>query len=568
MTTLYSEDFPKKGPRGLVTDLDEDSSSDSIQVPPLGEPSDERRFWFQRALDYNPEAIATQPSVFDNPDTAKEYQPQADWENLHRFDPLARWSWGEEHRLIRKIDLRIMVFACFMFAALELDRSNLQQALTDNFLNDLHMNTNDYNLGNTVFRLSFLCAELPSQLVSKWVGPDRWIPTQMVVWSAVAMGQYGLEGKTSFLVCRALLGILQGGFIPDVILYLSYFYKHHELSIRLGFFWTAMNIADIIASFLAFGLLHLRGVQGQSGWRWLFLIEGLITMLMGLSAYVLMPPGPCQTANWSRGKSGWFSPREETIMVNRVIRDDPSKGTLHNREPITPKLLFKSLCDFDLWPLYIIGLTFETPMMTPKQYLTLTLRGLGFNTFVTNLLTIPSTVISIVTMLAITYLSEVTGQLTWVSILGQIWTLPFVVYLYVVDVNSASKWAVWIVMTLLLGFPNSHAIQVSWNSRNSNTVRSRTVSAAMYNMCVQASSIIAANIYRADDAPRYRRGNRVLVSLVVTNIFIYLLTKIYYVWRNSSREKKWNALSSQEQLHYLETTKDEGNRRLDFRFAH
>lgn len=141
-------------------------------------------------------------------------------------------------------------------------------------------------------------------------------------------------------------------------------------------------------------------------------------------------------------------------MVNRVIRDDPSKGTMHNREPITPKLLFKSLCDFDLWPLYIIGLTFETPMMTPKQYLTLTLRGLGFNTFVTNLLTIPSTVISIVTMLAITYLSEVTGQLTWVSILGQIWTLPFVVYLYVVDVNSASKWAVWIVMTLLLGFPN------------------------------------------------------------------------------------------------------------------
>lgn len=145
---------------------------------------------------------------------------------------------------------------------------------------------------------------------------------------------------------------------------------------------------------------------------------------------------------------------EETIMVNRIIRDDPSKGSMHNREPITPKLLWKSLKDYDLWPLYAIGLTFQTPMTTPNEYLTLTLRGLGFNTFVTNLLVIPSKALSIVFILILTYAAEVTGQLTLTAAIGQLWAIPFLVYIYIVDISAVNKWTVWIVMTLLLSFPN------------------------------------------------------------------------------------------------------------------
>lgn len=94
------------------------------------------------------------------------------------------------------------------------------------------------------------------------------------------------------------------------------------------------------------------------------------------------------------------------------------------------------------------------------------------------------------------------------------------------------------------------------------------MSAALYNMAVQTSGIIAANIYREDDAPLYKRGNHVLLSILVLNIFLYLGTKLYYMKRNAYRDRIWDAMSPEAKLRYLATTADEGNKRLDFRFAH
>ncbi|KIW85831.1 hypothetical protein Z517_01223 [Fonsecaea pedrosoi CBS 271.37] len=510
--------------------------------------------------------IATQPSIYDDPATAKYFQPTEKYENLHRFDPSARWTWAEELPLINKIDWKVTTWACIAFFALDLDRGNLSQANTDNFLEDLSLSTNDFNLGNTVFRVSFLCAELPSQLVSKKLGPDRWIPTIMCLWSIVAASQFWLSGRSSFLACRALLGMLQGGFIPDVILYLSYFFKGSELPFRLALFWVTLRVVDIIAPILAFGLLRLRGVHGYEGWRWLFLIEGLFTLVVGIWSWFMMAASPTQTKSWYRPK-GWFSEREEVIMVNRILRDDPSKGDMHNRQAVDFKLLWKSLKDYDLWPIYLIGLIFNIPAGPPDQYLTLTLRNLGFGTMDSNLLTIPTQFIGAVTMLILTYLSETLNERALMGAIGQLWILPNIIALAVIPATT-SAWAKYAITTVLLGWPSPHALQVGWCSRNSNTVRTRTVSAALYNMFVQVGGIALSNIYRADDRPVYRRGNRQLTAICAGTIGLYGCVKLYYIWRNHTREKKWNAMSSEERLHYLETTTDAGNKRLDFRFAH
>jgi len=157
-----------------------------------------------------------------------------------------------------------------------------------------------------------------------------------------------------------------------------------------------------------------------------------------------------------------------------------------------------------------------------------------------------------------------------VILVAQIWMLPLLVALEVLP-DHTSQWVRYALNAMLVGYPYVHPIYVALTSRNAGTVRTRTVGSALYNMCVQASNVISSNIYRTDDQPFYRRGNRVLLGIVTWNIVFILSTKAWYVWRNIKREKVWNAMSEAERKDYLEglgKAGREGNKRLDFRFAH
>jgi predicted MFS family arabinose efflux permease len=328
-----------------------------------------------------------------------------------------------------------------------------------------------------------------------------------------------------------------------------------------------LTITGIIQSFLAAGILQLRGVHGWAGWRYLFLIEGLITFAIGVFAALYIPSSPTQTSGGLRGKNGWFTPREETIIVNRVLRDDPTKSQMHNRQGLTLRALLKSFADFDLYPLYLIGLTNFIAPGTVGAYLTLTLRQLGFNTFQTNLLTIPSSVLGLCLNLSISFTSKALNERAFVGSIGSIWQFVLMLALVLIP-DDTQRWGKYALLSLLVAYPYAHPILVSWNSANSGSVRTRSVSASLYNISVQVGGIVSSQMYRPDDAPYYHRANHRLLYIVCGNLVLWAIAKAYYVARNRSKARRWDALSPEEKDHYLSTTKDEGNRRLDFRFVH
>ncbi|KAF5582929.1 permease [Fusarium pseudocircinatum] len=507
---------------------------------------------------------------FSDPEVADRWRKvyeNAHYENRHRFDPSFTWTAQEEKKLVRKIDFRICLWAWVMFLSLDFHRRNINRAISDNMLPEVGMNTNDFNYGQTIFLVSFLSAELPSGLISKKLGADRWIPFLICSWSLVAGSQAALHSRGAYFAIKALLGLLMGGFIPDIVLWLTYFYKSNELPIRLAFFWTALSTSNILGSLLAAGILQMRGVLGWGGWRWLFLLEAIGTFIIGLFSWVLMPPGPCQTKSWFRGKNGWFNEREEYIMVNRLLRDDPSKGDMNNREAVNLPKLWKAVKDWEQWPLYIIGLMVYIPPAPFNTYLSFILRQIGFSVFEANLLAIPSQFLYAVNLLIITWLSERVQERGMLSSLSNIWIFPWVLALVVLP-GDISPWVRYALITGLLSYPYCHAILVGWNAKNSNSVRTRAISAALYNMFVQTGNIAASNIFREDDQPLYRRGNRVILGITSANIVLFYIVKAFYIWRNKVRDARWNALTKEQQQDYILNTTDEGQQRLDFRFAH
>jgi predicted MFS family arabinose efflux permease len=169
---------------------------------------------------------------------------------------------------------------------------------------------------------------------------------------------------------------------------------------------------------------------GYAGWRWMFLLEGLFTLIIGIASFWMMPTAPSKTKTKFRPR-GYITDNEAKIIVNRAIRDEPTKvsnappaytvtdpqGNMHNRQPLTLKMIGKSCMDWHLWPVYIIGVLMWIPVTPVSYYLQLSFRQLGFSKIEANLLAVPYGVLSIINVVLIAMISELFDNRSFVGMI-------------------------------------------------------------------------------------------------------------------------------------------------------
>ncbi|KAK3187076.1 hypothetical protein K4F52_004242 [Lecanicillium sp. MT-2017a] len=228
----------------------------------------------------------------------------------------------------------------------------------------------------------------------------------------------------------------------------------------------------------------MRGVGGRPGWFWLLLLEGILTVLLGVISFLYLPKSPTQTKSILYPKP-WYTEREEVIMINRILRDDPAKGLTALNEPATFADVKAAWSDRSLWGLYFIGLVAYIPATPVQAYLTLTLKRAGkFSTLASNLLSAPSAAIQIVTMLALAYSSEFFNERAFHCLVGELWCIPLFTALLAIP-DGGREWGRFSIITLISGYPYFHPIVSSWISENAFDVKKRAIAAATYNVIVQ-----------------------------------------------------------------------------------
>ncbi|KAK9476685.1 major facilitator superfamily domain-containing protein [Lipomyces japonicus] len=475
------------------------------------------------------------------------------------------WTAEEENRVRLKTDFRIMIWASIMFFSLQINRITIVNAVSTNFLSDINVQPDDYNLGQTVFVTFFLIFEIPTQIMNTTLGPENWIPIIMTLWGIVGLTQTFITSKASYLITRAFLGVCMGGFVSGLVTHVSSFYKSDEMSVRLSMLWTMNFFSNVVAALLASAIFKLDGRGGWHNWQWFFFIIGILSIMIGVATKFLMIS--FKKPHLSR----LYSVREQDILRARVILDDPSKGkqlypkSLNSRtNRFTWQDIFQTVTDKYLLIMFIFGWLGYVPSVASYLFHTVLFRDLQFDTTLANLLTIPGNVLVVISMIIASRYADKYKTRWYIPIFAMIFLLPFLILLIALP-DSASRWIRVVCITFVVGFPYYTPVMMSWVSANANDQKRRALSLAIYNISVQFGNITSVNIYRENDAPYYRKGNAILIGILVFIILFSFSIKWYYVRENARRDKVWNDMTEEEREDYTLHTTDMANARLDFR---
>ena len=234
----------------------------------------------------------------------------------------------DERRVLGRVTRRFIPLAFICYVVAYIDRVNVGFVATE-LQRDLGLSATAYGLAAGLFFLGYCVFEVPSNVILERVGARRWIARIMITWGIVAMATMFVRGATGFMIARTLLGVAEAGFFPGMVLFLTYWFPSSARARTGALFMMASPVAVIVGAPLSTWILHLDGVAALRGWQWLFLLEGLPAVVLGVVVWQCLTDRPEQ--------AGWLRPIERDWLAKRMQDDAASRAASHGH--LTQRLL-------------------------------------------------------------------------------------------------------------------------------------------------------------------------------------------------------------------------------------
>ncbi|CAO3563423.1 unnamed protein product [Mortierella alpina] len=261
---------------------------------------------------HNVELSASKPrssNFGDKSDLADDSSRSYSTLETQAFDPDSK----EIRRVRWKVDRRLIPLLSVLYLCSFLDRVNIGNAKVANLEEDLKLQPGVYHLACSIFYIGYIMGEVPANLALKKLGPRTWIPIVMVAWGTVSMCMAALTNGAGLLVARFFLGLAESGYAPGPVYIISLWYRRCEHALRVGIFFSAATIAGAFGGLLAYGIALMHGAGGLRAWQWIFIIEGIPTIICSIIAYIFLPDFP--------ETSTFLTPDEKELNIKRLRID-------------------------------------------------------------------------------------------------------------------------------------------------------------------------------------------------------------------------------------------------------
>ncbi|KAL4943532.1 hypothetical protein BDV06DRAFT_210938 [Aspergillus oleicola] len=453
-------------------------------------------------------------------------------------------NYPEEKRkkVFRKVDIRLVPMLALLYLCSHIDRANIGNAKIEGMVDDLNMSGVQYNTVLAIFFIPYVLFEVPSNiLLKKFKRPSHYLGILVLSWGIIMTCTGLVHNFGALMAVRVLLGIFEAGFFPGAIYLCSYWYMPKDLALRISYFYCASALSGAFSGLLAAAIAEMDGVGGYEGWRWIFILEGLATVVIGVACFFMLIDTPALS-------SRWLEPDEiQYLELSMFIKQG---GRVEHEKSFKWKDLMMVLTNWRVymqaWFLFAqSALSYGTKFTLP----TIT-QSMGFSDTNAQLTSAPPYVAAAISAIVFARLSD-----------HFFWRAPFVIipmtivvvaYAIIISLKGELEEhmgvAYFAVVLAVVGIYPIQAAAASWNANNIAPASRRAIGIALMNCVGNVGGILGSFMYLDSEKPKYYTGFGISLALGGTGIIVAVLLEWSYKVANRRKE----AIADEARVRYTE----------------